>query len=132
MAKHGKRQKQKASRRAKQVNSPKKYSQLISGAAVHYQRGQLREAEQICFSILQQDPNHADAIHLLGAIAYSQGQYERAIALYQQSLALNSANHELHNNIAVALVETGKIDEAIGHYRQALSINPNHAESHSN
>ena len=132
MAKRGQRQKLKVGRRSKQVNSPGEYSQLISGAAVHYQTGQVREAQQICFDILQQDPNQADALHLLGAIAYSQGQYERAIALYQQSLALNSANHELHNNIAVALVETGKIDEAIGHYRQALEINPSYAECHSN
>ena len=124
MAKRGQRQKLKVGRRSKQVNSPGEYSQLISGAAVHYQTGQVREAQQICFDILQQDPNQADALHLLGAIAYSQGQYERAIALYQQSLALNSANHESHNNIAVALAETGKLDEAIAHYRQALNPQP--------
>jgi len=125
MAKRGQRQKLKVSRRPKRVKrTPGGDSQLISGAVVHYKRGQIKEAEQICLSILQQDPNQADALHLLGAIAYSQGQYERAIALYQQSLALNSANHESHNNIAVALAETGKLDEAIAHYRQALNPQP--------
>jgi len=133
MAKRGKRQKSKVSRRTKQVNSPEEYDQLISGAAVDYQTGKVREAEQICFDILGQEPNHADALHLLGDIAYGQGQYEGAIGLYEQSLGSKSKNgHKLHNNIGLALEKQGKIDEAIAHYRKALSINPKHGSSHSN
>jgi len=100
MAKRGKRKKIKVDRRPKQVEkTPRGYSQLIAQAAVHYQRGQVREAEQIYLMILQQHPNEAEVLHILGWFAYSQGQYERAIQLYQQSLAYNSkANPELHNN----------------------------------
>ncbi|MBC6471944.1 MAG: tetratricopeptide repeat protein [Hormoscilla sp. GM102CHS1] len=133
MAKRGKRQKLKVSRRTKQVSAPEEYSQLIYQAGVHYQTGKVREAQQICFDILKQEPNHADALHLLGDIAYGQGQYEVAIRLYEQSLASKSKNgHKLHNNIGLALEKQGKIDEAIAHYRQALSINPKHVSSHSN
>ncbi len=80
----------------------------------------------------QQHPNDADVLRILGWGAYSQGQYERAIQLYQQSLALNSANPELHNNMAIALVETGKINEAIGHLQQALSLRPDYLEARNN
>ncbi|MBC6471946.1 MAG: tetratricopeptide repeat protein [Hormoscilla sp. GM102CHS1] len=134
MAKRGKRKKLKVGRRPKQVErTPRGYSQLIAQAAVHYQRGQVREAEQIYLRILQQHPNDADVLTCLGWLAYSQGQYERAIQLYQQSLAYNSkANPELHNNMAIALVETGKTNEAIGHLQQAIGLRPDYAEARNN
>ena len=35
-----------------------------------YQTGQLQQAEQICQQILKDFPRHANALHLLGVIAY--------------------------------------------------------------
>jgi len=119
--------------RAKQVNSKYGDSKLIYEAVVHYQTGKVREAEQICFDILGQEPNHADALHILGDIACARGQYDRAIRLYEQSLASKGKNsYESHNNIGLVLEKQGKIDETIAHYRKAISIDPKQGALHSN
>ncbi len=124
MAKRGKRQKQKVGRRAKQVNSKLGDSQLIYEAVVHYQTGKVRKAEQICFDILGQEPNHADALHILGDIAYARGRYDRALGLYEQSLASKGKNsYKSHNNIGLVLEKQGKIDEAIAYFRKAINWN---------
>jgi len=118
MAKRGKRQKQKV---------------VIDEAVVHYQTGKVREAEQICIDILGQEPNHADALHILGDIACARGQYDRAIGLYEQSIASKGKNsYKSHNNIGLVLEKQGKIDEAIAHYRKAISIDPKQGALHSN
>ena len=49
-------------------------SEALAIAIQHHQAGRLQAAEQIYRQILQVEPNHADAIHLLGVIASPSGQ----------------------------------------------------------
>ena len=48
--------------------------QAIQVALEHHQAGRLPQAEAIYRQILQTAPNHPDALHYLGAIAYHQGK----------------------------------------------------------
>ena len=48
-------------------------------AIQHHQAGRLQAAEQIYRQILAVEPNHADAIHLLGVIAAQAGKHEDAV-----------------------------------------------------
>jgi Tfp pilus assembly protein PilF len=43
---------------------------------VHQQSGRLHEAEAGYREILEREPRHPDALHLLGVIAQQQGQYQ--------------------------------------------------------
>lgn len=56
----------------------------------------------------------------------------RAISHYQQAIALQPDVAEVHNSLAVSLVEQGEIDQAITHYERALSLKPDFAAAHSN
>ena len=45
-------------------------SEALAIALQHHQAGQLPQAEQIYRQILEVEPNHADAWHLLGVLAH--------------------------------------------------------------
>ena len=54
-------------------------SEALAIAIQHHQAGRLQAAEQIYRQILAVEPNHADAIHLLGVIAHQAGKHELAV-----------------------------------------------------
>ena len=51
-----------------------KVAGLLEKARVHHTAGQLAEAEVLYREILEFSPDHPDALHLLGVIAYQVGQ----------------------------------------------------------
>jgi len=107
-------------------------SQAFQQAIEFHQAGHLPQAETCYLQILQIDPHHLDALHLLGLLAHELGRNELAVELIGKALALQPDFVEAHSNIGLALKELGKLDEAAGHYRKALSLRPDYAEVHSN
>jgi len=65
-------------------------SEALAIAVQHHQAGDLQAAEQIYRQILADNPNHADALHLLGVIAYQMGQNEVAIDRIRRAIELNA------------------------------------------
>ncbi|MGA2441808.1 MAG: tetratricopeptide repeat protein [Tepidisphaeraceae bacterium] len=105
--------------------------QLESGMS-HHQAGRLAEAEKIYHQILTQQPDHADALHLLGALAIQVGRLEAGLELIRHAIQLKPDNAEAYYNLGIALQRKGQLDEAIASYHQAIGIKPAHAEAHSN
>ncbi|QZZ21194.1 tetratricopeptide repeat protein [Leptothermofonsia sichuanensis E412] len=103
----------------------------LKTAIQHQQAGRLREAEQVCHQILQQQ-EHPEVWHLLGLIAHRERKYEAAIAHYRKVLAADPNHQDVCNNLAVALHEQGRLEEAIAYYQQALRLKPNYADAHNN
>jgi len=106
--------------------------QTFDLAVRHHQAGRLQEAEQLYRQILAQKPGHADAIHLLGVIAYQTGHNDDAVDLIRQAVALKPDFPEAHYNLGNALRTIGRFDEAIAAYRQAIALRPNSPEAQSN
>jgi tetratricopeptide (TPR) repeat protein/glycosyltransferase involved in cell wall biosynthesis len=106
-------------------------AQLKQAAELH-RAGQLDAAETIYHTILDRHPQEANAIHLLGVIAYQRGDTDAAIALYRKALALKPDYAEIHNNLAVALDKDESPHEAIAHYQQAIRLRPTYAEAWQN
>lgn len=101
-------------------------------ALQHHQAGRLQEAEVLYRQILQVEPDHPDALHLLGLIARQVGQHETAVELIARAIARKPAFAEAYYNLANVLNEQGKWEQAAAHYRHALAIKPSYAEAHSN
>ena len=57
------------------------------GITLH-QKGQLEEASHIYQQIISHNPQHFDALKLLGVLAYQRGENQLAIELISQSLIL--------------------------------------------
>lgn len=101
-------------------------------AVQHYQKGELSQAQQICFSILEQQPNQVEALQLLGIIACKTGLLEEGIAHYQKVIALRSDWAETYYNLGKALKQQGNFEKAIAHFQQALSKRADFVEAEYN
>lgn len=101
-------------------------------AIQHHRAGRLQDAEAVYRQILQVHPNHPDALHFLGVLAYQLGKHERAVKYMLRAIKLNPANPEYHHNLGAVYRAQGRLDEAAVEYRQVLSLEPAYVESYYN
>jgi len=109
-----------------------KPTRAIDLALQHQIAGDFPKAEIIYQQILQDDPNHPDALHLLGLIAHQAGKNDIAVDLITKAITIKPDFAEAHSNLGVALNGLGRPDEAAASYNQALVIKPDYAEAHCN
>ena len=89
-------------------------------------------AENLFRQILQADPSHVDAWHLLGIIALQVGRPDVAVEYIGQALRFNPGCAEAHNNLGYVRWGQGKLAEAEACYHEALRLRPDYAEAHNN
>jgi tetratricopeptide (TPR) repeat protein len=113
-----------------QLNIP----EALAIATAHHQAGRLAQAEQIYRQVLQQNPQQAEALNLLGVIACQHGKLEEGITLYRQALALQPAFTGARENLCLALWKQGKslIEEATNAYSQIVTFEPSNIQAFSN
>ena len=104
--------------------------EALAIAVQHHQAGRLQVAEQIYRQILSVDPNHADALHLVGVIASQVGQYEIAVEYIGRAIRLQGNADAFHRNLAGTYYALRRYPEAVTCYRRALELKPDHAQSH--
>jgi predicted O-linked N-acetylglucosamine transferase (SPINDLY family) len=100
-------------------------------AVQQHQAGRLAEAEQIYRQVLAAEPNHANALHLLGAIAGQTGRPDTAIELIGRAIAIIPDAAIFHFNLGHVMRDTGSLDAAIDAYRESIRLNPDYAEAYS-
>ncbi|PIK97708.1 tetratricopeptide repeat protein [Synechococcus sp. 63AY4M1] len=101
-------------------NQEQHLQRLLVQAVHHHQAGQLPEAISLYQQVLQAQPAHPEALHLLGICRQQQGSLEEAIALMQQALAQQPWFPDAHYNLAIVLKQVGCLEEAKAHLQQAL------------
>ncbi len=104
----------------------------LQQALGHHQAGRLREAETLYRDILVREPEHPDALHLLGVIAHQTGQHEQAVALIEFAIRVQPRVPAYYNNLGEALTALSRLDEAVAAYQQAANLAPDYAETHNN
>jgi len=107
-------------------------SDKFQRAVNYHQQGQLAQAEQLYQEILLTEPQHADSLHLLGAIAKQRGQAQLAVDLINQALDINPNNAAAHSNIGLAYQELNRFELALASYNRALSLDPHYADAYFN
>lgn len=106
--------------------------QIIQLAIQHHHAGRLRRAEAIYQQVLQIQPNHPDALHLLGLIHHQIGQHDQAYTLISKAISVNPTVANFHNNLGEVCRALNKLGEANICYEQALSLQPVFPEVHRN
>lgn len=106
--------------------------QAMALASQHQSEGRLPEAERLLRQILQAQPQHAFALHLLGVIAHQAGKPELAVELIQEAIRSNGEVALFHANLGEMLRQLGKLDEAVEHGEQAVMLGADMASAHGN
>jgi predicted O-linked N-acetylglucosamine transferase (SPINDLY family) len=101
------------------------------GLALH-QQGRVMEAGRIYHEVLARQPDHFDALHLLGLVAAQTGQPERAVELIGRAIALNPNVPVLYSNLAKPLTDLGRCQEAIESCDVAIRLAPDLAGAYVN
>lgn len=101
-------------------------------ALLELEQGNLDVAEQHLKDIHEQHPGLSGPVLNLGVIAARRGQLEQAMALFNQSLAINPNNLEAYNQIGVLYRQQGEFHKAEEYYRAALAIWPGYAPAQLN
>jgi protein O-GlcNAc transferase len=107
----------------------------IDNALAHHRAGRLDDAEVIYRRVLAgapTDPQHSDALHLLGVLLGQRGQHADAIACINQAIARSPQAALFHNSLGNALRDAGQLAEAVAAYEHALQLNPESGEAWSN
>jgi predicted O-linked N-acetylglucosamine transferase (SPINDLY family) len=107
-------------------------ARTVNAGFAHHQAGRLGRAEALYRKALAKDPGHAEALHLLGLIAYQHGKVDRAIELIGRALPALHDMSEAHLNLGNALREVGRLTEAADSYRRAIALDPDYGMAHSN
>ena len=112
--------------------APESPEAAFQHALALHRQARLADAERSYFDVLQQQPAHAEAWHMLGVVALQTGRLDNAVALIGQAIALHEPDAAAHNNRAIALQKLGRIDAALAGFDRAIALAPDYAEAHNN
>ena len=102
-------------------------SEALAIALAHHQGGRLQAAEEIYRQILQADPRHADAMHLVGVIALQTGNPAVAVEYIERAIGWDGDRAIFHSNLGEAYRSLRRLPEAIACFRRALELTPDFA-----
>jgi protein O-GlcNAc transferase len=98
----------------------------------HHGAQRLAQAEALYRKALEVDPEHAEALHLLGRIALQRENFLSAIELISRALPELDDLPEAYLNLGNALRGVGRLDQAVDCYRRAINLDPDYGMAHSN
>ena len=107
-------------------------SRMVQQAVALHQQGQLNQAEALYKRILAQSPQHFDALHLSGVIAYQRRDLETAIRLIGLAVQIDPDNAPAHANHAAALRDRGHTEAALASFDRAIGLQADLAEAWAN
>lgn len=97
---------------------------LLAEAAAQLARGSLEEAENPLWKALETDPNHEQALTMLGTIRVRQRRYSEAEAVFRRVLQINPNSLAAHRGLGSTLTSENRTDEAIKQYSAAIDLAP--------
>lgn len=108
---------------------PASAQQLVDQALALHQTGNLQRARDLYEQALRLHPGHADALHLLGVVDYTQGNHEKAVERISKSVAIYPDNPAARLNLGNALRAIDRLAEAQTQYDAALALNANYVNA---
>jgi tetratricopeptide (TPR) repeat protein len=89
--------------------------------------GQVAEAEACSRQALTQQPDHADALHLMGIVAFHKQQYDHAVEWIAGAIR-QAPKPEYLLSLGNALQQAGRLEEALKAYDRGVMLKPEDAE----
>ncbi|MDJ0740599.1 MAG: sulfotransferase [Gammaproteobacteria bacterium] len=103
---------------------------LLTKAFKLHQNGKLDAARDLYRRILKQDPDHFDALQLLGAVELGNNQYNPAVTLISRAISQRTDLPDLHTNLGIGLAGLNRFPDALSALRRALELDPDFFQAH--
>lgn len=103
---------------------------LQAGIDLHVD-GKFAQARLVYEEILAGQPDHYDALHLLGVLALQAGDFERAVDLIGKAVAIHPHNFGFYINYGSALKKLMRLDAALASFDKAIALNPDLPDLHA-
>ena len=108
-------------------------SENLNALAVAFiDANRLDEAEEALNQARLKDRASGTPVANLGTVALKRGDYERALALYREAIAIDPKTHAGHNGQGVTLAILGEFKAALACFEEELRNYPNDAEARMN
>lgn len=107
------------------------WTEHLKRAREHHEAGRVAAAAAIYREVLEQEPNHADALHWLGLAELQDGKSALAAELIGRAVMANPNVPAYWHNYAEALIATKKFPQAIEAFRRVVELNPTQPEAHA-
>jgi len=105
-----------------------KILQLLQRGLALQQSGKLKEAEYCFQLVLRDNPDHPEALNLLGTLASKAKNHVIAIECLTKAVGAQPANVYYRNNLGFCLNSARRAREAIPHFEKAIGLDPQMAE----
>jgi predicted O-linked N-acetylglucosamine transferase (SPINDLY family) len=104
----------------------------LEAAAAAYASNEWGEAERLCRTILQAQPDSFAALNLLGIIKAQTRHPEEAAELLRRAVAARPGDAAVHSNYGNVLCDLGRPRDALPLYERALQLDARYAEAYNN
>lgn len=111
---------------------PAAFQHPIDTARAALRAGKLDDAEGRVRAVLNERPEHPDALHLLGIIALYRGHGRPAAELLGRAVEIDPNDAAFHSDLGNALHACGELDEALRAFGTATRLAPDAAHLHFN
>jgi predicted TPR repeat methyltransferase len=109
--------------------SPAKIAEWLTQALVWQRRGHPVEARTLCQRVLAVQPNHPEALNLLGVLLQQQGQGVQAEQSIRRAIRSAPGYAAAYVNLANLLIVRKRHEEAIAAFQQAIQIRPDEVDA---
>lgn len=105
---------------------------MLNAAMASHQKGLLQQAKAGYEALLAAQPQHYQALHLLGLVAVQTGNFAVAVDLIGKAIDIYPYDADFFANRGLALQQLQLLEAAVGSYDQAIALNPKHVGAYSN
>lgn len=104
----------------------------IQEGIAHHRAGRWEQAEAVYREILLRQPDNADALHLLGLVAFRTSRHAEALDLLKRASDLKPNVAGFHSDLAMALAAMGRLEQSMRACQKAAQLQPNSPKILSN
>jgi Tfp pilus assembly protein PilF len=113
-------------------SAAERVARLLARATEHEQAGRLDAAESALGEILAEAPEHPDALHMAGIVAFKAGRIAEAAALMERAIAADGTIALYHRNLCEVYRVQGRTEEALDAGCRAVRLAPHDPHAHHN
>jgi predicted O-linked N-acetylglucosamine transferase (SPINDLY family) len=97
----------------------------------HHRAGRLAQAEKMYRRVLEVQPRHAGAMHLLGLVAFQIGKLDVAVQYVEKAVSCDPFHATYRTDLGEIHCAMAQIPQAMTAFRKALELDPKLAAAHA-